>query len=447
MIADTYGNDKGWLYWHITYSTMPFNVGEYVQIDDYIGSIATWPVAQFHHCHFTKMFFTGSWYTAIGNPLEYMVPDTDNDSPTFANAYNDNMFAFRTNTIISPQYLDPTNLSGEVDIVALIRDKIGHPTWNLVPYEIKYWIDGELGQVPPTTTVKFTGNIPTDSTVSTIYSDDTVCDSNGDYSARDFYFILTNTDGDGIVETEDEPYCWDTTLLPDGDYTVYVTAYDEYGNSTTEQMDVTVKNTQSDLKITDFYCKDVKGAILITWTTDESEQCYFNLYRREIEGYSIPLTSSKINDISSDSLSHNGYKLLNSNPISGNSPFMFLDRDVKVGIEYKYLLEIVENDKRSDVGTVVGSTNGKPTDFSLVSNYPNPFSDRTTIVFTLPETSIVEIALYDITGRLVKEVSEGQYTAGEHTIVLDCSDMKSGVYLLSMKAGYFTAFRRITKVE
>jgi hypothetical protein len=448
MIADTYGNDKGWLYWHITYSTMPFNVGEQVKIDDYIGSIATWPVAEFHHCHFTQMQFTGSWYVPIGNPLEFMVPDTDSDSPTFANAYYNDMFAFRTNTINSPVYLDPTNLSGQVDIVALIRDKVGHPTWNLSPYEIEYWIKGELGQVPPTTTVKFTGNMPSDSTVSTIYSDDTVCDSKGDYNARDFYFIITNTDGNGIVESTDEPYCWDTTTVPDGLYTVYVSANDEYGNSTIAQMDVTVHNNPNGIDITHFACSDAKGAILVSWETQDNGNYSFNLYRKVAgnSGSSIITSNSPIS--ASGSSPFDGYKKINSSPITGSSPYHFLDRDVKAGVEYEYLLEVKEGEKNDSTGPAYGKTDGQtPPAFSLAQNYPNPFTDSTTIAFSIAKDCTVEIALYDITGRLVKKVANDQYSAGEHKIILNASDINSGVYLLSMKAGDFTAFKRITKVE
>ncbi len=449
MISDTYGNGDGWLYWHITYSTMPYNVGDYVEIDDYIGDIATWPVAEFHHCHFTRMYFNGSWYDAIGNPQEFMEPDTDDDPPTFADAYESDIFAFRENTLSNPDYYDPQNLSGEVDIVALIRDKVGHPTWDLVPYEIEYWIEGDGGSVPLTTTVLFTGDIPLESTVTTIFSDDSTCDSHGDYSNRDFYFIITNTDGDGVVETSDGSYSWDTTLLPDGEYTVYVQAYDEYGNQTTEQMDVTVANDTTDVVITQFWCQDSEGAILVSWTTEE-EDLSFNLYRRlaRSEASTSIQGSSHKSLANSAPSSFEGYKLVNPIPIMGNSPYHYLDEEIEVGVRYEYLLEAIEEGRSSYTGPTTGMTEGViPHDFSLAPNYPNPFTDITTIVFTLPRASKVELALYDLSGRLVRRVLEGEFSAGEYHLPVDASDMSSGIYILTMKAGDFSSYRRIVKAE
>ena len=54
-----------------------------------------------------------------------------------------------------------------------------------------------------------------------------------------------------------------------------------------------------------------------------------------------------------------------------------------------------------------------PNQISLFQNYPNPFNPNTTIQFSLDRTNIISLSIYDITGRLIKEVIKDQnYSAG-----------------------------------
>lgn len=75
-----------------------------------------------------------------------------------------------------------------------------------------------------------------------------------------------------------------------------------------------------------------------------------------------------------------------------------------------------------------------PSGFSLSQNYPNPFNPSTVIRFTLPSESNVEITLYDISGRMVKQVLSDVRSAGTHEISLSASGLSSGVYFYKMKA-------------
>ena len=59
----------------------------------------------------------------------------------------------------------------------------------------------------------------------------------------------------------------------------------------------------------------------------------------------------------------------------------------------------------------------------------------------------MELALYDISGRLVRRVLEEELSAGEYHLPVDGSDMSSGIYILTMKAGDFSSYRRIVKAE
>jgi flagellar hook assembly protein FlgD len=71
---------------------------------------------------------------------------------------------------------------------------------------------------------------------------------------------------------------------------------------------------------------------------------------------------------------------------------------------------------------------------------PNPFNPRTTIRFDLPAAGTVRLAIYDVAGRLVKVLVEGEIPAGSHEAVWDGRDTSgrsapSGSYLARLVAG------------
>jgi hypothetical protein len=69
-----------------------------------------------------------------------------------------------------------------------------------------------------------------------------------------------------------------------------------------------------------------------------------------------------------------------------------------------------------------------PTEFALSQNYPNPFNPTTTIRFDLPENSNVLLVVYDVLGRKVAELANGNHPAGYHSAIWNASDVASGIY-------------------
>jgi hypothetical protein len=434
ITPDAGGTEPGWLYWHIDPATFTVGLGDYININDKIGETAEWPVANFHHTHFNYINFTGGWYIAIGNPLEFMVPDTDPDAPTFANAYSGQLFAICNDN--GSNYQLANNVHGKVDIIALIRDKINHPTWQVVPYTISYKIDGTGGSVPETVLHTFTGQIPDDTTIGVLYKDDSTCNSRGDYDYRDFYWIVTNTDGDNLVEASDVNGCWDTTTFPDGDYTITVRAWDEYGNLTEESMPVTVKNTGVGIDIADFVARGVKEGVELTWSCGELGVS-FDLYRRlasptSNDAESNPLNSSA--NVKADKFL-SGFEKINSSEIRGESPYSYLDTSVQQGKTYVYEL-VAHKDGESNLAataqTVAGQEN--PPSFTLAAPYPNPAEASVTFAFSITRTETVNLQIYDLSGRLVKKLIGEQLEAGQHKVEwsLDSDQgtkLTSGLYL------------------
>ncbi len=65
---------------------------------------------------------------------------------------------------------------------------------------------------------------------------------------------------------------------------------------------------------------------------------------------------------------------------------------------------------------------GPPPATTLASIYPNPFNPRTTIAFELAETGVIELAIFDLRGRLVRIMESGSWPTGRHQTTWDGQD-------------------------
>ncbi len=89
--------------------------------------------------------------------------------------------------------------------------------------------------------------------------------------------------------------------------------------------------------------------------------------------------------------------------------------------------------------SVENFANAQPKEYQLFGNYPNPFNPSTTISYALPERSSVQIAIYDMQGRMVRSFAFGAQSAGIQRIVWNGANdqggtLASGVYIYRVKA-------------
>ncbi len=77
---------------------------------------------------------------------------------------------------------------------------------------------------------------------------------------------------------------------------------------------------------------------------------------------------------------------------------------------------------------LVNSKNVPSSSFSISQNYPNPFSDNTSFRISLEKQGVVSLKIFDITGRMVMQLPEKSYLAGEHIINLNGGRLSEGMY-------------------
>jgi hypothetical protein len=88
-----------------------------------------------------------------------------------------------------------------------------------------------------------------------------------------------------------------------------------------------------------------------------------------------------------------------------------------------------------------------PKEFALRQPYPNPFNPSTTLSFSLPEATEVQLTVYDISGREVARLVNGWRNAGAHEVTFDGSRLASGIYLASLQAGDFSQIQKMALVK
>jgi hypothetical protein len=78
-----------------------------------------------------------------------------------------------------------------------------------------------------------------------------------------------------------------------------------------------------------------------------------------------------------------------------------------------------------------------PTRFSLGQNFPNPFNPVTTFRLAVPTEARVKVTLYDVAGRVVRELVDAEFEPGYHPVAVSADGLASGVYFCRMESGSF----------
>jgi len=90
----------------------------------------------------------------------------------------------------------------------------------------------------------------------------------------------------------------------------------------------------------------------------------------------------------------------------------------------------------------------KPNSFALHQNYPNPFNPITQIKYDLPEPAFVEIKIYDLMGKLVRNLLNTSKDTGYHKIIWNATNnsgesVSAGMYICTIHAGEFNHSKKM----
>jgi hypothetical protein len=98
-------------------------------------------------------------------------------------------------------------------------------------------------------------------------------------------------------------------------------------------------------------------------------------------------------------------------------------------------------------GVSGNSVNSVPENFSLGQNYPNPFNPSTVISYQLPKGEFVDLKIYNQLGKEVSSLVNKNQNAGKYEVTFDGTNLSSGIYFYSIKAGKFSETKKMIMVK
>ena len=93
------------------------------------------------------------------------------------------------------------------------------------------------------------------------------------------------------------------------------------------------------------------------------------------------------------------------------------------------------------------ASNELPGTFNMSQNYPNPFNPVTKVNYQLPKTEYVNITLYDQLGREILQLFAGERQAGFYELTVDGTNLASGLYFCTLKAGEHSGVIKISLIK
>ncbi len=257
------GVSDGWLYAHLIPETIQVEVGDTVQQHDYLGDIVEW-TSEWGHIHFVEikdsgivwLYTDGEWGINF-NPMLALTPLDDTISPIIAEVFPGSLFGFCTNE--TSNYMNPDSLYGQIDIIVQIIDASGDSEWQQPGYEIYYWIkrisnneiilERKLAHILNHKYEMYNSNYYEPYATVLYKRDATLPSPSWMDPIRGFYHILTNSDGDSLIDISEKGLSFNTSDYYDSEYRIYVEVFDEEGNSSLDSMDVSFKNGISSVNL------------------------------------------------------------------------------------------------------------------------------------------------------------------------------------------------------
>jgi len=175
------------------------------------------------------------------------------------------------------------------------------------------------------------------------------------------------------------------------------------------------------LSLSGVYNESENRAILSWDSSQANDISHYNIYKNT-EFYSIATETSFIDEITTDT----EYSLSSVDIHENESG---ISESVLVSVS----LNVIDN--------------LMPTEYALMSAYPNPFNPVTNITYGLPEHVNVQIVVYDLSGKQVETLINEFQTPGYYSVNWDADNLPSGVYLIRMDSGDYTQTQKVVLVK
>lgn len=213
-----------------------------------------------------------------------------------------------------------------------------------------------------------------------------------------------------------------------------------YCNGTPGCICITRSDKKLPVEFTSFEAVAGDGRVNVSWTTgSESDLAQYKLTRSEdpdnVMGWAVVATRAARNSAT-------------------GATYQVSDENVVNGRTYYYKLQVVDMAQHQSVYNIAGTTvvqsatpqaagTELPLEFTLGQNFPNPFNSQTSFSFAIPTSEHVMLKVYDIMGREVATILDGNMQANSYTINWSADNLATGVYMYTLTAGTYTQTKKL----
>ncbi len=176
--------------------------------------------------------------------------------------------------------------------------------------------------------------------------------------------------------------------------------------------------------------------VILNWQTSTEVNNY---------GFSIERSGEMVNGRNSE-WSKLGFVNGNGNSNSIKE-YSFTDNTLSSSGKYAYRLKQIDNDGKCEYSNEVEVNYVKANSYSLAQNYPNPFNPTTVISYKLPVNSFVTLKVYDVLGKEVATLVNGNMEAGNYNVNFNASNLSAGTYFYRLQAGDFTSSKKLILIK
>jgi len=246
---------------------------------------------------------------------------------------------------------------------------------------------------------------------------------NFDNSVSPFWFSKNDVLGINVTPSSDE-------------YTLASTIAPSFSGIATTIYTVGDVASPMPVELTSFIAKsDTKGVVL-NWET-----------ATEVSNHGFDVERALVNaDGKTGNFSKLGFVNGNGNSNSPKS-YSFVDNKAVYG-KYVYRLKQVDTDGKFEYSkNVEVEVKNLPTTFVMDQNYPNPFNPSTTISFSVPKASFVNISVYNMLGQKVATIANEVMQEGAYERSFNSTNLSSGNYIYIMTSGNAKIVKKMTLVK
>lgn len=188
------------------------------------------------------------------------------------------------------------------------------------------------------------------------------------------------------------------------------------------------------------------GDVRLTWATaSETNNAGFRIQRRVVDVRAFGMGNNDDRKGRGDTWTTVGF-VEGAGTTSQAQRYRFTDADLPYEANrVQYRLKQVDTDGSAHFSVPI-AVRRSASRVQFLAPYPNPAQSRTTVRYALPETQNVTLRLYDLLGRQIQTVVEGEQ-GGRHRRRVDLSEVSSGTYFLRLRAGGATETRKLTIVK